>query len=333
MSSNNFSNASPTVQDTDRSSIATHLPQWEAAPGQGTQETGEGTVRRWRLRPGLDLIIHNLTFRENVVIERNSAEKSAHLGISFCLSGSLRRLSDSSDQAIQLRAGGVSLGVTHEGCRRVEYAAGQRVSLIHLHIQPKVVSLFDEETVEQLPISLKRAIVGNNPAYFQSYPMTPTMTATVQQLLHCPYQGFSQRLYIESKTLELMSLYFDQLLSQTHLRQQTSNLKKEEVDRIFHARDILISRMDNPPTLAELAHQTGLNDRKLKQGFRQVFETTVFGYLYDYRMQQAQQLLLMPGTTIASVAQKVGHRNPEAFSVAFRRRFGTSPKAYQLQHR
>jgi AraC-like DNA-binding protein len=95
----------------------------------------------------------------------------------------------------------------------------------------------------------------------------------------------------------------------------------------------LLNHVANPPTLLELAHQVGLNDRKLKQGFRSVFGTTVFGYLRHYQMQQAKQLLLMPGTTIASVAQAVGYRNPEAFSVAFRRTFDITPKSYQLQHR
>jgi len=50
-------------------------------------------------------------------------------------------------------------------------------------------------------------------------------------------------------------------------------------------------------------------------------------------MQQAKQLLMMPEATIASVAQAIGYRNPEAFSVAFRRTFAITPKAYQLQHR
>jgi len=50
-------------------------------------------------------------------------------------------------------------------------------------------------------------------------------------------------------------------------------------------------------------------------------------------MEQAKQLLLMPGTTIAGFAQAVGYRNPEAFSVAFRRTFNLTPKTYQMRHR
>lgn len=47
-------------------------------------------------------------------------------------------------------------------------------------------------------------------------------------------------------------------------------------------------------------------------------------------MQQARQLLLNSNLSIAGVAARVGYRNPEAFSTAFRRKFAVSPKAYQL---
>ncbi|WP_232214495.1 helix-turn-helix transcriptional regulator [Rubidibacter lacunae] len=235
-------------------------------------------------------------------------------------------------QSHQFQVGQVSLGMANGGKRRVEYSERQRILLVHCHVQPETIGLFTQESIGQWPQALREAIAAGEDrlTYFQSTPMTPLMTATVRQLLQCPFQGISQRLYMESKTLELMSLYFDRLLSGDRSQQSESNLNRDEVDRIYDARDVLLSRISHPPTLMELAHQAGLNDRKLKEGFRKVFGTTVFGYLHNHRMQQAQQLLLMPETTIASVAQAVGYRSPEAFSVAFRRTFEISPKAYQL---
>lgn len=48
---------------------------------------------------------------------------------------------------------------------------------------------------------------------------------------------------------------------------------------------------DNPPTLSDLAQQVRLSNRKLEQGFHQVFNTTVFGYLRQYRLKIAGELL------------------------------------------
>lgn len=297
-------------------------------------QTCSGSIQRWRLRPGLDLAIHDVEFQEKTAIERSSCDEKTQLGLSFCLSGQIRGSSCVSKQAFELQCGQVGLGVSDGSSALVEYAAKQRVSLVHLHIRPDAISLLDPEATKQLPRTLTDAITRRDrPFYFQSCSMTPVMAATVQQLLHCPYQGLSQRLYIEGKTLELIGLYFDELLSNHCSRRQVSDPSNDESDRIIYARDILLSRVADPPTLLELSHQVGLNDRKLKQGFRQVFGTTVFGYLHQYRMEQARKLLLMPGAKIAVVAQAVGYGNPEAFSVAFRRTFGIAPKAYQMQQR
>lgn len=292
-----------------------------------------GSVQRWRLRSGLSLMIRDLEFLEPVTLERDHSGHSPTLGMSFCVAGQVKSLFTNLNQAIQLQAGQASLGGSINA-RQVEYAAQQRVMLAHLHLHPRAITLASDNIIEQMPSNLKNWFKGiSSPSYFHTCAMTTVMKATVWQLLNCPYQGLAQRLYLEGKTLELIGLYLDQILNDQGLRQNVSDLKSDQIDQIFQARDLLLNHVANPPTLLELAHQVGLNDRKLKQGFRSVFGTTVFGYLRNYQMQQAKQLLLMPGTTIASVAQAVGYRNPEAFSVAFRRTFDITPKSYQLQHR
>lgn len=293
----------------------------------------DGDSQGWQLRPGLHLMVQTLTFREKVVISKSRAGRSTALGMSFCLEGEVQRRSAHSDQAVQLQPGEASLGIIKDAPQVIEYAA-KPLRLVHLHIQPEAIGLVDQETIEQLPDLLKAALADHHQAdYFQSHRMSAVMSATVKQLLNCPYRGLSQRLYLESKAIELVSLYLDHLSASRESQPPATSLKADEVDRILTARDILLAQATNPPTLLDLAHQIGLNDRKLKQGFRQVFGTTVFGYLHRYRMQQAQRLLLMPSATIASVAQSVGYRNPEAFSVAFRRTFEIGPKAYQMQQR
>ncbi|MEI1374667.1 MULTISPECIES: helix-turn-helix domain-containing protein [unclassified Nostoc] len=72
----------------------------------------------------------------------------------------------------------------------------------------------------------------------------------------------------------------------------------------------------------------GINECTLKRGF---IGTTVFGYLHDYRMEQARQLLLSRQMKIEQVAQKVGYANRSRFASAFRKKYGVNPKAYQKQ--
>lgn len=177
-----------------------------------------------------------------------------------------------------------------------------------------------------LPAPLYRSLQGQR--FHKSLgPISSAMLQVLKQIVHCPYTGLTQALYLESKALELLALQLEQW------ERPSSQLPADDVERLHHARELLIRNAENPPLLIELAHRVGLNDRKLKQGFRQLFGTTVFGYLQDYRMGQAKQLLEEERLTVAAIATSVGYRNPEAFSTAFRRKFSISPKAYQLSCR
>ncbi|NJK75120.1 MAG: helix-turn-helix transcriptional regulator [Microcoleus sp. SU_5_6] len=94
-----------------------------------------------------------------------------------------------------------------------------------------------------------------------------------------------------------------------------------------------MSNIESPPSLLELAKKAGINDYKLKIGFREVFGTTVFGYLRNQRMEQARQLLLEQQMNVSEVAQTVGYASLSQFSTAFKHYFGITPKTYQKDSR
>jgi AraC-like DNA-binding protein len=83
----------------------------------------------------------------------------------------------------------------------------------------------------------------------------------------------------------------------------------------------------------ELARIVGINDCKLKAGFRQVFGTTVFGYLHDCRMERSRQLLEAGEMSVTEAARAVGFVSRGHFAAAFKRRFGVNPSAYVAQNR
>ncbi|MCD8489485.1 MAG: AraC family transcriptional regulator [Desertifilum sp.] len=75
-----------------------------------------------------------------------------------------------------------------------------------------------------------------------------------------------------------------------------------------------------------MARQVGLNDCTLKRGFRQVFGKTVFGYLHEYRLEYARQLLEERRLNVSEVAQKIGFVNRSYFAAAFRKKVWPHPQ-------
>ncbi|PIG95190.1 AraC family transcriptional regulator [Gloeocapsopsis sp. IPPAS B-1203] len=211
-----------------------------------------------------------------------------------------------------------------------QWPANKALYVVMLVVKPEYFSSLGQGDMT-LPKPLQKLLEGNlTERFHQSLGKTPpAMKQVIQQILHCPYQGVMQQLYLESKALELFTLQFAHWANRDRSSPQLA-FSSNDVERLHHAREILLEHFDNPPSLLEIAQQVGLNDHKLKQGFRHLYGTTLFGYLHDYRMQQARHLLLNSNLSVAGVAARVGYRNPEAFSTAFRRKFAVSPKAYQL---
>jgi AraC-like DNA-binding protein len=184
-----------------------------------------------------------------------------------------------------------------------------------------------------LPVPLRQILKAESiqPFHYSLGRTTLAMKRVLQQILACPYQGWMQHLYLEGKALELLALQFAQWVEPERPLNQPILLKSDDVECLHAARKILMQRASNPPSLLELARQVGLNDYKLKQGFLQVFGTTVFGYLHDYRLERSQQLLASSEMSVTEVAHAVGYASLPSFSKAFRKKFDNSPTAYTAQ--
>ncbi|MGG6266581.1 helix-turn-helix domain-containing protein [Leptolyngbya sp. AN03gr2] len=187
----------------------------------------------------------------------------------------------------------------------------------------------------QLPAGLQPLIGSPDQLSFvQGYRSTPAMQIALQQIWQCPYHGVMKQRYLETKIWELLLLSVEPLLEDSPaLEKLPRKLKSEQVDRIHAARDILLQRLENPPSLSELARLVGLNDRALKEGFRACFGTSTFNYLHHYRLEQAQQLLLAGDLKIEVVMQRVGFTSRSYFAKAFRKKFGVNPSDYARQNR
>jgi AraC family transcriptional regulator, transcriptional activator of the genes for pyochelin and ferripyochelin receptors len=69
----------------------------------------------------------------------------------------------------------------------------------------------------------------------------------------------------------------------------------------------------------------GLNEYKLKRGFKEMFNTTVFGYLTEQRLQLAHQFLRDTQKTAAEISSDLGYATPQHFNNAFKKKFGVTP--------
>jgi AraC-like DNA-binding protein len=147
----------------------------------------------------------------------------------------------------------------------------------------------------------------------------------VRDIFACPFQGLTKQMYIQGKTLELLALQLESLKSDNLSKTNNYHLKKQTVEKIYQARELLLQNWENTLSILEIARQVGLSDRSLRRGFQSIFGVSPIAYLINYRLKQAEQILRDQDLTIAQVARKVGYSSPSRFAAAFKQRFGISP--------
>ena len=73
-----------------------------------------------------------------------------------------------------------------------------------------------------------------------------------------------------------------------------------------------------------------MNIKKLKEGFKQIYGETVYGYLLDHKMNEARRMLNAKQHNINEISLRLGYSTSSHFISAFKKKFGTTPKKYLM---
>lgn len=186
---------------------------------------------------------------------------------------------------------------------------------------------FDLDFVErEFSVSVEKllALAGGIDAGLWVRPADARLRGLGLQMAECNVAEPLRRLFLAGKALELAALALDEIIGKPEKR--PSRLPARTREQIRSVRDRLVGSIQDPPSLAELARESGLNPTKLTSAFRAEFGTSVFGYLQEHRLQQAHALIANGDATVAEAAFRVGY-TPAHFSSLFRKRFGIPPSA------
>ncbi len=162
------------------------------------------------------------------------------------------------------------------------------------------------------------------PAFDLTAQLTPAMYNVINDMRHSPYSGHLKGIYLEAKAIELFLLQINQLDQQDQA--VTSKLKPQDIACLHEVKDTLELHYGQPHSITELARKAGINQMKLKNGFKELFGNTVFGYLHDIRMEEAKRLLLDEKMYVGEVAHLIGYKYSHHFTAAFRKKFGMLPR-------
>lgn len=273
------------------------------------------------VRPGVQL------FFSSGIIDRKlqwvTATTSPIFELAYSQKNSL--YSELGNVPVEIKPGYSNLGFLGETRSRSEYQCGEEIRTYSIWVEPHIFDDFCE------------AVCGEKGQKFSAF-----------QNFACPYYSFRHdtreeillskldnememstgqlnRLLLESQVLELLSINIERLLCPDWKEDRPLPLSAADMECLHNAREILIRRLDCPPSLQELSYLIRMNDYKMKRLFKQYYGKTIYQYLREERMKKAYVLIQDGHYNVSQAAFTVGYTNISHFSEAFKKYFGVSP--------
>ncbi len=183
-----------------------------------------------------------------------------------------------------------------------------------------------------LPPLVRDAVTGlADVGRIASFPLDHRLAALLADTIDTRLDGELRVLQYAGRLAELVAYTLD-AMQHTPLLRGTALNRRRDVELAHAALQRLELDYRKPPLFADLAHDIGTNQNKLKAVFKEAFGVTMADYCLERRMREAQQLLLEATLTIAQVAERVGYEHQSSFAAAFSGHVGMSPRQYR-QHR
>ncbi|WP_115461354.1 AraC family transcriptional regulator [Winogradskyella aurantiaca] len=286
------------------------------------KSVAKGSFDEISLENGFSVLTYKNDLNSIGVIERDI--DSSYIQFHFCVKGSADFIFNNGNYVLKIVED-----------RSLLLYNPQRDLPIHLEVQPQswlvslIISIDKFHSLFSQDANYVSFLTAENRSkkYYKDDLINPSMAVVLNQLLSFNLNESIKPLYFKGKAYELLSLFFNRD-KDANIEQCPFLVDEENVAKLKKAKDIIIARMAEPPSLQELSDSIGLSLKKLKEGFKQIYGDTVYGFLLDYKMEVARKLLDSGEYNVNEVGFKVGYSTASHFIAAFKKKYGTTPKKY-----
>lgn len=201
-----------------------------------------------------------------------------------------------------------------------QYAANRRILTVDFRYPHSLFTAYESQFLHK---------DGNrccNPkVLFQKHKITRNLLRIAHEVLACQMHGMARELFLRGKALEVLSYLADDAAKTVC---NTTPLTRNQFP-VRLARQILEERYAEKWTLRRLAQEVGTNERKLKEGFRELLQTTFHRCLEEIRLTHACRLLTGSRHSVTDIGMRIGYVNSSHFARTFKAKKGVSPRQWR----
>lgn len=292
------------------------------------KEVGEGEIRAVHFNDGVKLLTFDCTLNEAMSISYENSD-CVPLRFIYCCLGEVVHSRGDSQYQLNTFMGAIACAECRD-IERFRFPSNMPLLVTIIQVDREVYIDKIRCNLSDLPDQIAALFEDTKAenAFLHQSNYSYAISESLQEMNKNKHEGMVRRIFLESKALEILSFQINQYDDDVNFEGKRVVLKQFDVDKIIKARDILIEDIQNPPKITDLARLAGINQQKLKKGFKLIFDMTINRYLRNYRMSKAKMFLLEGSLNIGQISEKVGYSNASHFSKRFKEKYGLQPKEY-----
>lgn len=209
---------------------------------------------------------------------------------------------------------------------RFEVAAGARVTSVGVALTGDTVEdvLGDRVPPPLIPLVERH----RDESLVVASPISPWARRVARDLTIAPFTGALRDRYFEGAAFQILAAQASLQADDRRGSRTSRPLSSRERTAVLDAHARLVGSLASPPSLGELARAAGLSDKRLNDGFRMLFGTTVFDTLRLSRLEDARRAIEAEDAPLKEIAARVGYAHVSSFILAFTRHFGEPPRRF-----
>ncbi len=149
------------------------------------------------------------------------------------------------------------------------------------------------------------------------------------EIANSPHTDFINKLFLEGKAYQVMT---EQILQYEDDLNDTAHqilMRQFTISKIKKIAKNIDSNLADLDTIAKMAKEVGLTEKKLQEGFKVLYNTTINNYIQKNRLEKIKELLISTDMNMGEIAYEVGINSKSYLSKIFKAHFGISPTEFK----
>lgn len=295
---------------------------------------GKGVIAGTDFNDGLGLIRYDCTFNEDITIEY-SVDMVHPVKFLFSMEGEIQHkfIEETDWHNIPKYKNAIVASSAHHG-HCIRFLAGEQVVYNSLELNRSGF----QSKINCEPTNMAESwrdmlddVTAKTTFYHDGF-YSLELSRIIEEWDKYPEGDWLKSLHLEGMAYRILVLQITQFQDDLRSEGKKTVLRKSELNQMLKAIHIIEERLDDLPTISNIASEVGLNDNKLQQGFKELFGKTVNLYIRDKRLENARTLLLNTDQTLSTIASIIGYRSPSYLSKMFRDAYGVKPSELRRHH-